>query len=345
MTNNEIVEKTSCILSKKKEEWECIYKKYADSVVKNRTKYGEHSRCFKINSPLHKYSSLGKVMSDKETSIFDLRFAGQSIGTVYVNTEDTPKVKLTVTDKQSQYAKEHFGFKNSVELNKEDWDDEKAQSFRSFFQNQESTKNIAIKSEEHRIENFLLQEFSKKTRKQEKKLCNIRPVRLGGQFFQLTTPLKASKHDPEYSVNSRGGASGGGIDILARVKQKSSRFRLTIIELKDENNKNESQELVMQQALIYATFIAHLLRSESGNDWWKIFRENFDECSVPDQLDLNVVSLMPQGKSHEGDMSDIPLKGLNTTLHLYTLYYTKDKNGNPKEFFGSLKEALPLEGK
>ena len=345
MTNNEIVEKTSRILANNKEEWERIYARYASSVVQNKAKYGEHSRCFKINSPLHKYSSLGKVMSDKETSIFDLRFAGQSIGTVSVNTDNTPKVTLSVTDKQAQYAKEHFGFENSVELNKENWDNEKAQRFRSFFQNQESTKNIAIKSEEHRIENFLLQEFSKKTRKQAKKLCNIRPVRLGGQFFQLTTPLKASKHDPEYSVNSRGGASGGGIDILARVKQKSSRFRLTIIELKDENNKNESQELVMQQALIYATFIAHLLRSESRNDWWKIFRENFKECCVPDHLDLNVVSLMPQGESHEGDMSDIPLKGLNATLHLYTLYYSKDKNGNPKEFFGSLKEALLLEGK
>lgn len=345
MTNNEIVEKTSFILANNKEEWEPIYERYANSVVKNKTKYGEHSRCFKINSPLHKYSSLGKVMSDSNTSTFDLRFAGQSIGTVYVNTDNTPKVKLTVTGKQSQYAKEHFGFENSVELDKAPWDSEKAQCFRSFFQNQVSTKNIAIKSEEHRIENFLLQEFSKKTRKQAKKLCNIRPVRLGGQFFQLTTPLTASKHNPKYSVNLRGGATGGGIDILARVKQKSTRFRLAIIELKDENKKNESQELVLQQALIYATFIAHLLRSKSGNDWWKIFRENFDECSVPNHLDLNVVSLMPQGDSHEGDMSDINLKGLNATLHLYTLYYTKDKNGNPKEFFGSLKDALLLEGK
>lgn len=345
MTNIEIVEKTSCILTNKKEEWERIYEGYAKSVVQNEKKYGEHSRCFKINSPLHKYSSLGKVKSDSKTSTFDLRFAGQSIGTVYVNTDNAHKVRLTVTDKQSQYAKEHFGFGNSVELDKVDWDNEKAQRFRSFFQNQETTNSIAIKSEEHRIENFLLQEFSKKTRKQAKKLCNIRPVRLGGQFFQLTTPLTASKHDPEYSVNPRGGATGGGIDILARVKQKSTRFRLTIIELKDENKKNESQELVMQQALIYATFIAHLLRSQSGNDWWKIFREKFDERSVPNHLDLNVVSLMPQGESHEGDMSDIPLKGLNATLHLYTLYYTKDKNGNPKEFSGSLKETLLLEGK
>ena len=333
MNNKEIVEKTLSILTKNKEEWEPIYERYANSVVKNKTKYGEHSRCFKINSPLHKYSSLGKVMSDSNTSTFDLRFAGQSIGTVYVNTDNTPKVKLTVTGKQSQYAKEHFGFENSVELDKAPWDSEKAQCFRSFFQNQVSTKNIAIKSEEHRIENFLLQEFSKKTRKQAKKLCNIRPVRLGGQFFQLTTPLTASKHNPKYSVNLRGGATGGGIDILARVKQKSTRFRLAIIELKDENKKNESQELVLQQALI------------CGNDWWKIFRENFDECSVPNHLDLNVVSLMPQGDSHEGDMSDINLKGLNATLHLYTLYYTKDKNGNPKEFFGSLKDALLLEGK
>ena len=46
MNNSEIVKKTSCILTNNKEEWERIYAGYAKSVVQNKTKYGNHSRCF-----------------------------------------------------------------------------------------------------------------------------------------------------------------------------------------------------------------------------------------------------------------------------------------------------------
>lgn len=339
-TNKEIVEITSTLLATNKELWEPIYARYADSVIRNHEKYGKHARCFKVDSPLFVYSSLGKVMSDSNTSLFDLRFAGQSVGMLRVNKEN--KVKLIVSGKQAQYAKDHFHFESSKELKGVDWKTDKdANSFRLFYYDQKSTEQIAIKSEEHRIESFMLREFSKQTRKQEKKLCNIQPIRLGGKFFQLTTPLAGSSHEPIFSINDKNGATGGGIDILARAKHAPFKSRIAIIELKDENNPNEPQELVMQQALIYATFIAFLLRSCSGDNWWNIFRENFKKRSiVPSHLDLDLVSLMPEGLSKEGDLSTIELEGLNTTLHLYTLYYNKDENGNPKEFSGTLKEAL-----
>lgn len=342
MTNEKIVEITSTLLATNKELWEPIYARYADSVIRNHEKYGKHARCFKVDSPLFVYSSLGKVMSDSTTSLFDLRFAGQSVGMLRVDKKK--QVKLIVSDKQAQYAKDHFHFESSKELKGEgaDWKaDKDANSFRLFYYDQKSTDQIAIKSEEHRIESFMLSEFSKQTRKQEKKLCNIQPIRLGGKFFQLTTPLVGSTHEPRFSINEKNGATGGGIDILARAKHAPFKSRIAIIELKDENNPNEPQELVMQQALIYATFIAFLLRSCSGDNWWNIFRENFKKRSiVPSHLDLDLVSLMPEGLSKEGDLSTIELEGLNTTLHLYTLYYNKDENGNPKEFSGTLKEAL-----
>lgn len=339
-TNEEIVKKTNALLMENKGLWEPIYLRYANSVIHNTEKYGKHSRCFKVDSPLFAYSSLGKVMSDSNTSVFDLRFAGQSVGTLKV--DKSKQVTLTVSDSQAQYAKNNFKFENSIPFKDVLWKtDKKANDFRLFYYDQTSTERIAIKSEEHRIENFLLKEFGKEKRELEKKLCNIKPVRLGGKFFQLTTPLKGSKHEPVISINKRGGATGGGIDILARVKHEYFNFRIAIIELKDENKKEESQELVMQQALIYATFIAHLLRSRSGDNWWNIFRENFKKRSiVPSHLDLDVVTLMPEGLSQEGDLSTIELEELNTTLHLYTLYYSKDENGNPKEFSGTLKEAL-----
>lgn len=97
----------------------------------------------------------------------------------------------------------------------------------------------------------------------------------------------------------------------------------------------------MTQALAYATFVAFLLRSECGKDWYNIFRENFEiEKDVPEKLDLYVATLMPEGTSEEGDLADIEIEELNVTLHLYTLYYKRDKDGNPDLFSGTLTEAI-----
>ena len=116
----------------------------------------------------------------------------------------------------------------------------------------------------------------------------------------------------------------------------------------------------MYQALIYATFIAHLLRSRSGKLWWYIFKNHpskkdklkevidFDDFAkirkllddVPTPIDIDVVTLMPEGSSGEGSLEDIPLEELNITLHLYTLYYKEDQKGNPCEFVGTLVNEL-----
>ena len=49
---------------------------------------------------------------------------------------------------------------------------------------------------------------------------------------------------------------------------------------------------------------------------------------------------MPKGNSEEGELIDLPIEELNVTLHLYTLYYNEDQNGNPCEFFGTLADEL-----
>ena len=321
--NQDIVNKTKQILADKKPVWEKVYKRYADGIKTNIEKYELNAKKFQVNAPLTVYSSIGKVIDDASTTIYDLRYAGQSVGEIHVNIKG--KVLLYVTDKQASYAKDNFGFTNSRPLNGVDWHKSKAAvDFRKAYQ-ADSTQKANVKSEEHRIENFLLKEFAKKTRAEEKKLCNIQPVRLGGKFFQLTTPLKASTHEPTFSINDKNpekpGATGGGIDILARVRHSTKESRIAIIELKDENDDKEPQKVVMTQAITYATFVAYLLRSESGKDWYNIFRENFEiEKDVPEELILDVVTLMPEGTSEEGDLTDIRISD-NATLQLYTLYY------------------------
>ena len=93
----------------------------------------------------------------------------------------------------------------------------------------------------------------------------------------------------------------------------------------------------MKQALIYATFIAYLLRSESGNTWWNIFEES---NNVPANLHLDVVTLMPKGNSNEGSLDDIAIKELNATLHLDTLYYSVNTEGNPNNLEGTFVKTL-----
>lgn len=96
----------------------------------------------------------------------------------------------------------------------------------------------------------------------------------------------------------------------------------------------------MFQALTYATFLAHLLRSKSGKQWWDICRDGLKNIPVADELHLDVITLMPKGDSQEGSLTDIALPELNTTFHLHTLYYKKDKDGNPLEFSGTLLESM-----
>ena len=49
---------------------------------------------------------------------------------------------------------------------------------------------------------------------------------------------------------------------------------------------------------------------------------------------------MPSGNSKEGELEPIEIPELNVTLCPYTLYYTKDQYGNPKDFSGELVKKL-----
>ena len=331
MDNNSVVEAVNMLLtdSINHEKWEQAYQRYANNLMTNKDNYSAARTKFRMPKPMYAYSSI--TMASNSSS-FDIRVHGQSVGSLHVKKEDD--VFLDVSPEKAAHTKEYFHL-DYFPVESQKWAISKeAKRFRSMFKD----KNFGrLKSEEHRIENLLLAEFSKRLRADGKLLCNIQPVKLSNCFFQLTTPLKASTHSPSFSMNKKGGATGGGIDIMARIKHSASDTRLAIIELKDDNNNSEPQKDVMIQALSYATFIAHLLRSKAGNKWWNLF--NFSG-SVPDALNLDVVSLMPKGPSAEGCLVPIRIDALNVVLTPYTLYYEINDKGQITGFSGTLLNEI-----
>lgn len=320
MEINQIIQITTSLLSENNK-WEEQYQKYIQNIAINSSKIKERS--FRKPDGISLYSSVGK-----KGKSYDLRFRGQSIATI-VETA-TKEVKLYPKSAANQ---KYFNFDLCQTVN---WDSTEASNFRSFFK-RESLKFTAgfyhtnrkyPKSEEHRVESCLLREFSKKLSK-EKALCNIQPIKLYKLFFQMPTPLKASTHHPEYKEK------GGGIDILARVKPLKGISRICVMEVKDENKPAESQANAMSQAVTYTVFIAHLLRSKSGQHWWDFFMgrplkviEGTTQIRVikemPKTLDIDVVTIMPKGTTEEFCNVDIPLKGLDVILHCHSLYYDNE---------------------
>lgn len=335
MDNRTIVENVSRILSEpgNNEKWEKAYVRYADGINENSMRYDRARKLFRLPKPMYAYSSISLASSTRK---YDIRAYGQSIGSIQVK-DGIPY--LDVPEMKAKKTEEYFRLPCSS-IEQKDWSSSKeAAKFRALFRNWEYRK---LKSEEHSIENLLLAEFAKGRRSDNKMLCNIKPVQLSNCFFQLTTPLKASTHAPSFSMNDRGGATGGGIDMLARVKHSPAETRLAIIELKDENNKDEPQKEVMLQALSYATFIAYLLRSKSADKWWNLFGFS---GRVPKSLDLDVITLMPKGNSEEGEKDAIAIKPLNVTLNPMTLYYEIDSEHNLLGFSGTLIESIYQAGK
>lgn len=320
MEINQIIQFTTDLLAENNK-WEEQYQRYIQNIANNSAQI--EVRSFRKPEGLSLYSSIGR-----KGKSYDLRFRGQSIATVL---ETATKEVLLCPKSETNQKYFNFDFRKKI-----NWDSIEASNFRSFFK-KESLKfttefNVTDrkypKSEEHRVENCLLKEFSKRSSK-EKALCYIQPIRLYKLFFQMPTPLKASTHYPKYTDK------GGGIDILARVKSIEGDSRICVMEVKDENKPAESQKMAMGQAITYAIFIAHLLRSKSGQHWWDFFmgrplrvigekKQIRVIKEMPKTLDIDVVTIMPKGTTEEFCNVNIPLKGLDVILHCHSLYYDNE---------------------
>ena len=311
------------------QEWEKRYFDYAKKIEKNNEKIKNARQSFYQVSPLYVYSRISEATKGGSVVEYDLRFCGQSVASLKIRNQE-----VIISTKEKDKNNESF-FTTSqglspCKLDNEKWASPQTRKFKVFFRDHEKELTEKVSSPEHRLESTFLNLFNKTT-------PNIHPVTIAEAFFQMPTPLKGSdKKNINYS-----GISGGGIDILARVTHGSNRDnRFAVMELKDENKSSEPQRDVLLQAIKYATFLAYLLRSESGYAWYKILNPKTKAESVPDKLKIDVVSVMPKGKSDILADNEIIIKipEKNTQLHLYSLFFdTKKSNELSGTFYNIIK--------
>lgn len=320
------VETTNKLLSDNIE-WINRYKNYAKKIARNQPIHKNGRTKFRIFSPFYLYTSISNLLKDNVLN-YDLRFLGQSVALIKIK---QGAVIITTNKNKDSSNKKYFDI--DVPLRDVKWNSYIANKFRSEFN---KCRSVRGHSKEHKIESALLSEF-KGNIKSQKALYNIQPVLLAKSFFQMATPIKASLSEIKYA-----GAKGGGIDILARVRHKDNSIKLCVMELKDEYTNSEPPPKVMNQAIAYATFIANLLRSESGNNWYKLF--GF-KGNVPEILTIDVSIVMPYPiKGEPEDFNKERIKILeNTFIELYSLYFkekSKFIDGYNFEFTGSLREEM-----
>ena len=97
-----------------------------------------------------------------------------------------------------------------------------------------------------------------------------------------------------------------------------------IMMIADPNNESNSQSEFMADTLSVSVFIAKLLRSKSGEGWWAHFMDiKTNTTSVPKKIDIDVVTVMPEGHIDEFSDKEIVVPELATTFHCHSLYYNK----------------------
>ena len=301
-----LIKQTQEILENNRNDWEDRFISYLSDTAKNRQRILDRRKQFHKWANLSVYFTLGRA---KDNSCqFDLRYEGQSVGSVSVSKKG---VKLVIDKdqyKNNTNEKIFIGFPKEIQPGSYNWaTDAEARSFRKYFKSNPGKQLHP----EHKYENLLLKEFSKNS-STAKSFVRIQPVTLGKDLlFQMPTPLSASKKEIKYSKGH------GGIDILARRGG-----HLVIFELKDEYKKEEGPEKVMSQAIAYATFITELCKTKAANDFWNI-------CGVHasnKQKTLYVSILMPDPGTSEVPFQgeEIKVPGSDFVFKLHYMFYDKE---------------------
>lgn len=284
---------TQKVLTFNREKWEKKYSEYLKGTIRQKQVIAERRSRFKKWGALNVYSSIGKAY--KNSSSFDIRYLGQSVGEISVN--DREDVYLNITEEHDSRSRKYFaGYPKAIMPGKHKWTSPTAAAFRRFFSQSVGKQGHP----EHRFENMLLKQFNKNCGK-DKSITQIQPVTLVKDvFFQMPTPLTASKDRIKYSENGK-----GGIDILARYKS------------------SEGPDRVILQALAYATFVVELIKTEYGDLFW-------DLCKIRNPQNrklINVSILMPDPNdnsipSFAGDEIAVPDSDIRFKLHY--MYFDKE---------------------
>lgn len=297
-------------------EWIDRFEEYAIDIEANLDKLKDASKKFHNWKPFNIYLNLSQTKDRSNIFVFSLRYIGQEVADLKVNVNDS--TVLINTSKYDVHNKDYFNC--PIELKDADWSkDSSAKKFRKYFLELD-VKTIKTHSKEHEYESMLLSEFNKSPKTQFK---GIKPVSVIKARFPMKTPLLASDKTG-VSLESRPGR-GGGIDLFARTKT-DGQVRLNVMELKDEYTNIEPPEKVIKQAIKYAVFIQQLLRSKSGEKWWKLF--GFSKA-LPKKFIINATCVMPSNLNGENDKTfskkRVAIDG-NDEIELHYIYFEKKEN-------------------
>lgn len=288
-------------------EWRIRYGKYADEILGNKEFIKSVRQTFREWAPLYMYINFTNAKRASKTLKLELRFLGQTVAELHFD-----KTLYLSTRGYEEKNKKHFGCK--TKLNKVLWDSPEARGFRVFYKSNDSVTNKS--NEEHRIESLLLTEFSKS---KGKVLKNIKPVMIHNIRLPMPTPLCASDHGKV----SYSGYHGGGIDILTRTGTGGLATNLCVMEVKDENVKREPPKHAIKQAVIYATFICRLLRSECGQDWWKLFGFT---GKVPSNLMVYAACVMPYNENSDKSFTRMEFDVMGDKIKLHYVYFDEQNH-------------------
>ena len=292
-------------------EWKNRYNVYAENLLANIDIIKSNRSRFNEFPPLYFYISTTKAKNAKKKLLLDVRYRGQSVATLKAN-----KNNITISTKEKN-DKNLRDFNCHIKLNDISWQETQVCEFRKFFKNRDNSRNNNDKNkknEEHNVENLLLSEFSKRI-SHNKQIIGIQPVKICGNRFGMPTPISASDHKTLKYASQY----GGGIDIFARTGRGLATY-LTLIEVKDENNSKEPPEDALKQAIQYAVFIRELLRSDCGENWYKIFGFN---GAIPKNLTIRAVCALPNDNSDQSFAKQTFLVGIDK-IECHYIYFKYD---------------------
>lgn len=268
--------------------WQQRYAGYMRAIQKNLPRARAARKTFPRDVlPFHCYTGIGRLI--KNPCDFDLRFLGQSVGTL----KGTRGNALLVVDSAKEKAnRKHFDC--ALGAFRTDWaTGAEADKFRDHFENL-AQEDSAHKPEsvEHRVESTLFTELGK-TVGATKEITGIQPVTvegLQGTRFHMKTALSASELlEAGTAPRLASGRGGGEIDIFCRWR-RGNQSRLTVIELK--KNSDIPFTSVIRQAIAYAVFIRELARAPSGAEWMQVWRPE-NKPWQGESFTINAVAAMP----------------------------------------------------
>lgn len=315
MDNSEfmaIIENTQQLL-RGNSEWQTRWAGYAGNISRKKKLIESIRSSFREWSPLCIYVTTTSAKNAKKSIVFELRYMGQAVAKLTGNQDGnhTLSTKYKYCEKSNL---DNFGC--NIRLSDVDWCGDEAREFRYYFKKREESREGKRSNNEHRLESLILTEFFK-TESKDKALLHIQPVTpIKNVRFPMPTYIKASNH-------KKVGIGYGHIDILARVGSGGA-THLCIMELKDVNESTEPPKDTVKQALVYATFIRELLRSNCGTDWWRLFGFR---GKLPEKLMLYAACVMPSIKCNDTSFHGLdPLPIDEDTIMLHYLYFEEENN-------------------